>query len=108
MIPYNEFEKHINDMVKLIQLQDGINNLISNYRTTQKQYSEIAFPYLINNVIALLARLTNDESNWISYWIFELDCGKKYTDGCVTYNNENIKLKTIKDLWDLLNTEEQK
>lgn len=108
MIPYIEFEKHINDVIKLIRLQDGINSLISNYSATQKQYVEVSFPSLVDNVITLLVRLTNDESNWIPYWVFELDCGEKYKDGCVTYNNENIKLKTIKDLWNLLNMEEQK
>lgn len=104
-ISYIEFEKHITDIIRMIRLEDGINSLISNYNATQKQHTELSFPSLIDNVVDLLIRLTDDESNWISYWIFELDCGEKYEPGCVTFNNENIKLKTIKDLWDLLNME---
>lgn len=39
----------------------------------------------------------------IEYFIYELDFGKKYTDGCYSIHDENISLATAEDLWNLLN-----
>ncbi len=54
---------------------------------------------------ALIALETQmqDESEWIRYWVWELDCGKEYKPGTVTEENKNIPLRTPEDLWNLLN-----
>ena len=46
----------------------------------------------------------DSETNWISYWIYELDFGANYTDGAVITppTNEHIPLKTSEDLYNLL------
>ena len=38
----------------------------------------------------------------IEYYMCELDFGKKYTEGCYTIYDENVKLETAEDLWNLL------
>ena len=43
-----------------------------------------------------------DESDWIKHYLYELEWGKKYKDGCITDNGKNIKLKTLSDLYKLL------
>lgn len=55
----------------------------------------------------MLVKLCDDENDWIGYWLWELDFGKKYQDGMITDLNErgetiNVKLETINDLWNLL------
>lgn len=44
----------------------------------------------------------NDECDWISYWMWELNFGEKWKPGTVTENGNDIPLKTIDDLWNLL------
>jgi len=53
-------------------------------------------------MIKLLQELTNDENDWIDYYIWELEFGDKYKDGCVKINNENIPLRKSEDLWNLI------
>ena len=57
----------------------------------------------------LLEFIFNDENQWISYWIFELEFGERYEDECIKWEDgEVIPLKTAEDLYDLLirNTKE--
>lgn len=58
---------------------------------------------LTNQLIEILKiAMTDTENDWIGYWIYELDYGKEYTEGCVTDNGVNIPLRTASDLWDML------
>lgn len=44
----------------------------------------------------------NDTDDWISYWIWELDFGKKWKPGTVTFEGIDVPLGTADDLWNLL------
>ena len=57
---------------------------------------------IIEHLIKLLAELTKDKSDWIGYYVYELDFGKEYIEGCVTQDEKNIPLKNPKDLWNLI------
>jgi hypothetical protein len=57
---------------------------------------------LIDAIIALLKEAVNDTDDWIDYFVWELDFGRDYKDGCVTADGKNIPLKTVDDLWDIL------
>ena len=54
------------------------------------------------NIINTWKELLKDESEWIEYFIYELDFGKDYKKGCVTFEGKNVKLKTFEDLWNIL------
>lgn len=57
----------------------------------------------INYLSTLLAELSNDECEEIDYWMWELDFGEKYYDGCITREDGSIiKLKTAEDLYNLI------
>lgn len=44
-----------------------------------------------------------DFSDWIGYWMWELNKGADYKDGCVTDMDDNIiPLKTLSDLYDCI------
>lgn len=56
-----------------------------------------------NIIINLLEGLFDDKGGWIGYYVYELDWGKLYHDGCIIDKEKgNIKLDTPSDLWDLL------
>lgn len=64
---------------------------------------------LLKNLEEILQRETGDEKGEfgnIAYFMWELDFGKKYRDGCAvdTVNGEqvNIVLRTPEDLWNSL------
>lgn len=56
----------------------------------------------------LLSKLMNDQWDNISYWMWELDFGDKYVDGCVTEADGTIiKLQTPEELYDFIMSEQK-
>ena len=58
--------------------------------------------YIVVAMIELLQDLTNDELKWIDYFVWELKMGEEYEEGNVVLDGENVPLKTIEDLWNIL------
>ncbi len=56
-------------------------------------------------VVKLLEKLLQDRGGNISYFIYELDYGREYREGCVSDNNGNIDISTPEKLYDLLMAE---
>ena len=50
-------------------------------------------------LVKVLEHVMRDEEGWISYWLYELDLGTEYTDGCVSDNGEDVCLRTPSDLY---------
>jgi len=67
---------------------------------------------LINQLLKLLHNNFNIKPNKygsdIEYFMWDLEFGKKYTEGCFTVNKKNISLATAEDLWNHLNTKYKK
>lgn len=100
---FEQFKKHIEDIQRLSIFQDNVYSLICKYNKESYDEVEITLPTLEANVLSLLKMIMNDKYDWIDYWMYELDFGRKYHDGCVTDNQGNsIKLATIEDLWNLI------
>ena len=53
-------------------------------------------------LLGLLVSTMQDKCEWIEYWLYELDCGRKYKPSSVTHDGKPTKLKTIADLYALL------
>lgn len=99
-IDYKDFEKHLQDVIDIINLQDNISKLGSEFGGSEYDF---LFPTLTDNVIVLLTSLTNDKYKWIEYFIYELDCGEKAEEyKAFDGNNNVIPLRTIADLWEVL------
>ena len=58
--------------------------------------------YATNGLLDLLVSTMQDKCEWIEYWLYELDCGAKYTKDSVLFNKKPCKLKTMADLYALL------
>ena len=53
-------------------------------------------------VVKLLEKLMRDSFGNISYFIYELDYGREYQEGCVSDKNGNIDISTSEKLYDFL------
>lgn len=54
-------------------------------------------------LITLLKLSFKDDSDWIDYYIYEIDFGRDYVEGCVLSKEKKpIPLATPSDLWNLL------
>ena len=62
---------------------------------------------LTNQLLKILNKIFNIKENEygtdIEYFMWELEFGKKYTEGCISEDGENIPLATAEDLWNLIN-----
>jgi hypothetical protein len=61
--------------------------------------------WLTNQLVKLLQIAMNDENedSWIEYYLWELDFGKKYKDGCASYKDGRIiDISTPEKLYDFL------
>ena len=64
-------------------------------------------PAMISNLVDLLEYTMNDKDEWISYFVYELDCGKRYKEGAIkNADGSPIPLATIEDLWAILQPSE--
>ena len=107
-IKFDEFKRYMEHIVAFEEFGDKLSEATSDYNKKTKDYSGFAVPSTTFDTVTLLERVTNDTSSWISYWVYELDCGRKHKDYTITEpDGTTIKLATIEDLWKLLKSEEQ-
>ena len=108
---YERFKKTIEEIKYMDKFQDKISVLCAEFNHENKMGEELTiwFPTLVCTVINLLEYIFDDEeTRWISYFIFDLEYGEKYEDGMVTEEDGSIvKLATIKDLYDMLMQKEK-
>lgn len=101
MMELDEFKKYMEQIVNMIRFEDDLADLCISFR---QEDCRITFPNMLDSCVNLLSFIMNDEEEeWISYWVFELDCGKKYEPGMVRdADGTEIPLATIEDLYNLL------
>lgn len=101
-ITYEDFKKHIGDILRLQKLQSSLERAFNDYNNYYGDACAGCFPTLESNLITLLEVITDDKDEWIQYWAYELDYGRNYESGKVTIDNKPVSLKTVRDLWDML------
>ena len=99
MISKELFVKIINELKKLKDIYDEINNIgrkLAMFEIYNCEHEDLVFK--------LLQEIFKDKENdWIGYYLYELDFGTKWCKGKVTDENGNdIPLKTAEDLYDIL------
>jgi hypothetical protein len=98
------FIKTINTLKKQRALEDKLSKAMVGSITTDYFCIQNNLEPTITNI---LSYLTSDESDWIGYYIYELDFGRKWKKGKVTFDNKDIKLKTPNDLWKIIQNKQQ-
>lgn len=89
--------------------KEHIHELQGNAKITDRLYKEsnggirlYDISDLESSVVSLLQHATRDKSDWIPYWIYELNYGADYRQGCVTLDNVDVPLETVDELYDCL------
>jgi len=95
------FTEIIEEIEKTYNYQEGLNTYFKKSGVDGYIYQ----PDCIGAALKLLHYIfgEKDIDEWISYFCFELNFGKKYKDGTVLdANGKDIPLSTIDDLYNLL------
>lgn len=104
MISKEKFVEIINRLKKYNELQNDINELFNESIDNKEMDFINAGSICIGHesvVVYLLEKMF--DTDMISYWIYELNYGKEYTDGCVLDENMNeIDLSTAEKMYDYL------
>ena len=104
MISKEKFVEIINRLKNYNELQDKIDNLFKDNIENRERDFINAGSICIGHegvVVYLLEKIF--DTDMISYFIYELDYGKKYKAGCVLDENMNeIDLSTAEELYDYL------
>jgi hypothetical protein len=94
-----EFCEIMNNLKKTDECIDTLNNIFKTHNKDIKIYSTL---YEFTDILKVLKIMFND-NDMIDYWIYDLDYGEKYSDGCITEkDNTNIVLKSAEDLYEYL------
>jgi actin-related protein len=100
----NEFTKYIKELVRIKTEVKKVEDVIRK-SPLNDNLSTITFAsgYYENLILNLLKDAMNDTADWIVYWLYELDCGKKANKKSVQgKDGESIPIKTISNLYDLI------
>lgn len=91
---YKEFERYIK---KIEKNREKVN------RIAETLNWDGAFDLTMEEeVIKLLSYIFKDKSEWISYWIYELNFGQDWYVGRVTEDGKDVNLLTTKNLYNVL------
>ena len=93
------FCKTIRQIQEVYDYSDKLNHFFEENHIDGYLYE----PTCIEQALGLLAFIFDDKDQWIDYWVYELDFGRRYKEGMITYSNgENISLETAEELYELL------
>lgn len=100
MISKNQFFSALDALAK----QDKEDSMISTHLQCICPESHVFYStkYAQQALLTLLEIAVEDEDSWISYWLYDLQCGEKYKPGSVKIYGKNTRLKTPGDLWRIL------
>ena len=103
-----EFVDIINRLREATELVDKVEELFRNSRDNLEcDFCNGAGLQISHEgiVVNLLEKMMQDRGGNVSYFIYELDYGREYREGCVSDNNGNIDISTPEKLYDLLMAE---
>ena len=95
----NDFVNKTNDEAR--ELDDAIESDFFNAMSLSISHESI--------VVKLLEKIFNDNEGIISWWLYELDYGREYEDGCfIDEDRSYIDVSTAEKLYDYLTKERTK
>jgi hypothetical protein len=93
------FTKYLKELVAIKEAEEGVNTALKKFDRGWNWFSLGRYETL---VVDILKEAMDDKDDWIGYWIWELDCGKEAKRNTITLNGKNIPIKTISDLYNIL------
>lgn len=95
---FSDFMNHLEENSR--QNEEAVNALCkvfdSNFINTPSDRNE-------SLIVSILQTIMQDDDDWISYYIYDLDFGKDYKDGMITnQDGSDCPLRNAEDLYDIL------
>ncbi len=95
------FIKTLKDLRELLDAEKEVDIALKKFST---DFGGFHIDKYTEMVVDLLKDAVNDDSDWIGYYLWELDWGEKWKKGTITSKNgKEIPLKDYDDLWEILN-----
>ena len=108
ILSQQEFVDIINRLREASDLQEQVDRLFRNSRDNiENDFCNAAALQISheNSVVFLLKRIMNDHYEYIDYFIYELDYGRKYESGMITdENGQDIDIHTPELLYDVISS----
>ena len=96
-------KKQFNEILsKLVVIKKDEDNLNEAFQKFEPDWNRISFGRYEILVVKALKLAMEDKEEWISYWVYDLNCGKDAKKNSVTVKGKNIPIKTIDNLYDLI------
>lgn len=102
VVPPISKEEFVGYIMAIKELDEGIDK-INAVMDEVCQDNIYCPPTLKEDFLKLLVKLFHDEkTDWIFYFIYDLNFGRDWTESSVTENGHPVPLRTPEDLYDLL------
>lgn len=95
-------ETFVDVMNKLKVLDEKMNNVDVAMKELSPDFSGFYIPQILNIALEILRDVFDDNDDWISYFMFELNWLHYYKTGCVSINGESIDLSTWDKVYEFL------
>jgi len=89
-------------MEKFIEIKENVENVNKALKVFEPDFNYLCFSKYEYIFLDALKEAMNDEYDWIDYFIYELNFGKKAKKDSVTEKGKNIPIKTIDNLYNLI------
>ena len=97
MISKQNFIKYIDKLKELRSAEDALNSAgkLLDFSISFAEYEQL--------IVDVLEDAFDDQGfNWISYFIYELNFGSEWCQGCIEMNGEDVFLSNASELYDVL------
>lgn len=94
--------KQFCELLKAMEDIDKKQNKICSVLEETCDDSSLFLPSMNGKIISYLTECFHDKSEWIWYFIYDLNYGKDWTPGTITLSGKDCRLNTYDDLYDLL------
>ena len=101
-ITYEEFCDYINEIKATNDLDRDLIRACGSFSKRTRYEFGIEIPILSDSVIELLEAIFEDSRGAISFFVYELDCGRYKDEPFIDEDGKSVKLNSVKDLWDYL------
>lgn len=103
MIKTNITKQEFKEIMKeLISLKRDEELLDEAFKKLDPDFNRLGFSRHETLITKILKITFDDQVDWIGYYLYECNYGENPLK--VSYGDKKIKLKTIDQLWDILNT----
>lgn len=104
--PSISFEQFKSILEKIRDIKDAetqVNNICRNLNYKYKEYAQAGYlPNMSSDIITLLEIVLDDKGEWISYWCWEKDFGRRTDLNVYESDGTVIPMTTIEELWAFL------